>query len=175
MGWVAMANVFFNFVFILLGNFLPKYSFFNKKRAKLFRISGMKIGAQSDIVGPISVRPDFTKSVIIGDRVFINSEVRFGVSEKTIFIGNDVLIGPRVSFETASHSLKHNPVKGRRDTYLKGINIMDGAWIGAGALILPGVTVGEGSVVAAGSVVLKDIPAKTLFGGVPARFIKYIN
>lgn len=170
-----MAVVFINYVLILLGNSLPKYSFFNKRRVKIFRVSGMKIGAQSEIVGPISVRPDCTESVIVGDRVFINSEVRFGVSEKEVVIGNDVLIGPRVSFETASHSLKFNPVKGRRDTYLAGITVMDGAWIGAGALILPGVIVGEGAVVAAGSVVVKDIPARTVFGGVPARFIKNIN
>ncbi|MCR4615650.1 MAG: hypothetical protein K5756_05830 [Clostridiales bacterium] len=40
------------------------------------------------------------------------------------------------------------------------------------ATILRGVTIGEGSVVAAGSVVCKDVPPRSLVGGVPAKVIK---
>ena len=40
------------------------------------------------------------------------------------------------------------------------------------AVILKGVTIGDGSIVAAGAVVTKDVPAKTLVGGVPAKVIK---
>ena len=40
------------------------------------------------------------------------------------------------------------------------------------SLILSGVTIGRGSIVAAGSVVTKSIPPYTIWGGVPARFIK---
>jgi acetyltransferase-like isoleucine patch superfamily enzyme len=39
---------------------------------------------------------------------------------------------------------------------------------------LPGVTIGENAVVAAGAVVSKDVPANTVVGGVPAKFIKSI-
>ena len=37
---------------------------------------------------------------------------------------------------------------------------------------MPGVKIGDGAIVAAYSVVTKDIPAYTVWGGNPARFIK---
>ena len=47
------------------------------------------------------------------------------------------------------------------------------AWIGANAVILRGVKVGIGSVVGAGAVVTSDIPDFAVFGGVPAKLIRY--
>lgn len=48
--------------------------------------------------------------------------------------------------------------------------IQKGAVIYAGATILGGCTIGEGAVVGANSVVLKDIPAKAVAKGNPAKF-----
>jgi acetyltransferase-like isoleucine patch superfamily enzyme len=45
-------------------------------------------------------------------------------------------------------------------------------WLGTGVVVTKGVTIGNGAIVAAGSVVTKDIPPNTIFGGVPAKFIK---
>ena len=55
------------------------------------------------------------------------------------------------------------------------MHIKDKAWIGSNATILPGVTIGEGAIVAAGAVVTKDVMAKTIVGGVPAKLIKKIE
>ena len=55
------------------------------------------------------------------------------------------------------------------------IRIGKGVWIGANATVLAGVTIGDHAVVAAGAVVTKDVPARAIVGGVPARFIKYID
>jgi acetyltransferase-like isoleucine patch superfamily enzyme len=44
----------------------------------------------------------------------------------------------------------------------------DGAWLGAGTIVLPGVTVAAGGVVAAGSVVTADTEPNALYAGVPA-------
>ena len=45
-------------------------------------------------------------------------------------------------------------------------------FIGARSMIMPGIAVGDGSIVAAGSVVTKDVPARSIVAGNPARIIR---
>jgi acetyltransferase-like isoleucine patch superfamily enzyme/coenzyme F420-reducing hydrogenase beta subunit len=52
------------------------------------------------------------------------------------------------------------------------IEIGNHVWIGNRAIILKGVKIGDGAIIAAGSVVTKNIPAKTIVGGVPAKVIR---
>lgn len=57
----------------------------------------------------------------------------------------------------------------------KPIVIRKHAWIGMNVIILKGVEIGEGAVVGAGSVVTKDVPAWTVVAGNPAKVIKKLN
>ena len=50
-----------------------------------------------------------------------------------------------------------------------------GASIGSSVTILCGVTVGAGAMVGAGSVVTRDIPAREIWVGNPARFLKKVD
>lgn len=45
-------------------------------------------------------------------------------------------------------------------------------WIGRESIIMPGVKISDGAIIAAYSVVVRDVPAYTVYGGNPARFIK---
>jgi acetyltransferase-like isoleucine patch superfamily enzyme len=90
-----------------------------------------------------------------------------------ITIGNDVIMGPRVSFHAENHIYEDTavPIRLQGETR-RGIVVEDDCWIGAGSIILDGVHIGMGSVVAAGSVVTKDVPAFSIVAGVPAHVIK---
>lgn len=50
-----------------------------------------------------------------------------------------------------------------------------GSLIGIGAIVLDGVRVGAGSIVGAGSVVTKDVPARSLVVGVPAKPVRELS
>ena len=109
--------------------------------------------------------------VSIGDDVSINRGVEFYCSlreRSRIRIGSNVRIAPNVRFHAAGHDPDHP------DLADNGADIVveDGAWVGAGSLVLQGVRIGRGAVIAAGSVVTRDIPPNCIAGGVPAKVLR---
>ena len=53
------------------------------------------------------------------------------------------------------------------------VRIGGNCFIGAHSIILPGVTIGDGCIVAAASVVARDVPARSLVAGNPARIVEH--
>ena len=53
------------------------------------------------------------------------------------------------------------------------IVIGNDVWIGANAIVLDGVTIGDGAIISAGAIVNKNIPPFSIYGGVPAKFIRF--
>jgi len=60
----------------------------------------------------------------------------------------------------------------RRKKLMKGPTIRRSARVGGGAVICPGVEIGEEAFVGAGAVVTKDVPARKLVVGSPARVLR---
>ncbi|WP_220465198.1 MULTISPECIES: CatB-related O-acetyltransferase [unclassified Colwellia] len=53
------------------------------------------------------------------------------------------------------------------------VKIGNDCWIGERVMIVGGVEIGDGVMILAGAVVTKDVPAYSIVGGVPAKFLKY--
>ncbi len=135
-------------------------------RALLSRITGTEIDESTAIFPPFHV--NYGKHTKIGRNVFINFDCVF-LDFGGITIEEGVFIAPKVSLLSEGHPLAPDD---RHSLTVGHIQIRRNAWIGAGATITQGVTIGEDAVVAAGAVVTKDVPTRTVVGGIPARVIK---
>ena len=60
----------------------------------------------------------------------------------------------------------------KRHGLIKGPTIRRGARVGGGAILCPGVEIGEDAFVGAGAVVTKDVPARVVVVGSPARVLR---
>ena len=114
---------------------------------------------------------DCGKNIKIGKNVFINACCRFQ-DQGGIEIGDGSLIGHNTTIATLNHDF--NPDK-RANLHPSPVKIGKNVWIGSDCTILPGVEIGDGAVIGAGSVVTKNVPANSIAVGSPARIIKQIE
>lgn len=93
-----------------------------------------------------------------------------------ITIGNNVAVGANCTIiDTDFHPLDPDYRKLHpQDAITAPINIEDDVFIGMKCMVLKGVTIGHGSVIGAGSVVTKDVPARSVAAGNPARVLRTI-
>lgn len=93
-----------------------------------------------------------------------------------VTIGNRVYTSPYTQIIAVNHVFDDpNQSFTAQGITAEGIIIEDDVWIGSGAVITDGVRIGKGAVIAAGAVVTKDVPPHSVYGGVPARFLKEID
>ena len=85
---------------------------------------------------------------------------RVNVASGVVFVNHD---GPSRIFR---RDIEGGSAYGNR---FGPIRILDNCVIGTGTVLLAGVTIGPDSIVGANSVVSKDVPPRTVAGGVPAR------
>ena len=138
-------------------------------RALFAELTGREISETFRIFPPFTA--DFGKNIHVGENVFFNSGCRVQ-DHGGVFIGNNVLVGHNVVLATLDHDL--DPAK-RSLLHCAPIRIGNDVWIGSNATVTRGVTIGDGAVVAAGAVVTRDVPPRTIVGGVPAKVIKPIE
>ena len=137
-------------------------------RRLLSELFGYTVPASLRVFPPFYT--DFSKNITVGENVFINACCHFQ-DHGGVTLGDGCQIGHNVVFATLNHGLSPEE---RPITYPAPIVLERNVWVGSNATILQGVTIGENAVVAAGAVVTRDVPANTIVGGVPAKFIRKI-
>ena len=133
--------------------------------------------------------------VIIGDQSCVRERVVIGddvVVGRGVLVENDTTIGALTKIQadayiTAYSTLEENVFVApcvvttnddfmgrteRRHELMKGPTIRRGARVGGGAVLCPAVEIGEEAFVGAGAVVTKDVPARKVVVGNPARVLR---
>ena len=122
------------------------------------------INFTSRVVGEVHIGKNVWKSFAVSGGCYIQGWNK-------IFLGDDCLFAPGVKIISANHDC--NDLS--KSTLSKPIEIENGCWLGANAIILPGVKLGAKSVVAAGAVVSRSFPPGSVIAGVPAKLLRAID
>ncbi|SDJ69540.1 acyltransferase [Pseudomonas indica] len=126
-------------------------------------LAGARIGRDCNIAAHCFIEND----VVVGDRVTVKCGVQLWDGLR---VADDVFIGPNATFTNDRFPRSRQWPERFPET-----RIERGASIGAGAVILPGLTIGERAMVGAGAVVTRDVPARALVFGNPARIVRYLD
>ena len=135
--------------------------------------------------------------VILGDQSCVRERVEIGddvVLGRGSYVENDTTIGAMTKIQAEAYITAYSTLEehvfiapcvvttndnwmGRTEQRfgnMKGPTIRRGARVGGGAILCPGVEIGEEAFVGAGAVVTKDVPARTLVVGNPARALREV-
>jgi acetyltransferase-like isoleucine patch superfamily enzyme len=136
--------------------------------------------------------------VIVGDQSCVRERVTVAddvVIGRGALVENDTTIGELTRIQAEAYITAYSTIEDRvfvapcvvttndnfmgrtekRLELMRGPTIRRGARIGGGAILCPGVEVGEEAFVGAGAVVTKDVPARSVVVGNPARVLREVS
>ncbi|MAF56730.1 hypothetical protein [Ponticaulis sp.] len=108
----------------------------------------------------------------IGEGVTINS-ARMVMDLADVKIGENGLWSDEILLQSNDqHGIIDLETMDVVNAHRRKIEIGKHVWIGRRTTIMPDVRIGPGGILGAGSILTTDMPAKTIFGGIPAKKIK---
>jgi len=139
------------------------------KLSKFINLYGCEIGDETKIGAFVEIQ----KNARVGRRCKVSSHsfICEGVD-----IEDNVFIGHGVTFINDSYpraTAAGGELQTESDWSVEKTLVKQGASIGSGSTILSKVTIGENAIVGAGSVVTKDVPARAIVAGNPAKVLRF--
>jgi acetyltransferase-like isoleucine patch superfamily enzyme len=142
--------------------------------------AGASIG-EGSIVGDqayVRERSSIGPGTVIGRGSVVDNDVQVGACVRVqtsvyltalTLVEDDVFVGPGATTTNDDTMSRHGP-----ETPLRGAVLRRACRVGGGSVLTPGVEVGEEAFVAAGAVVTRDVPARAVVIGVPARVVREV-
>lgn len=140
----------------------------HRNKIRIFRKNFKRFGENVRISFPIVV--EGKEYVEIGHNCSFASFVHIW-GHGGVFIGDGVMVASHVAISSLTHN--YNEKEMYKTLIKKKVCIGSNVWIGSHAIILPGINIGEGAVIGAGSIVTRDVPSNAIVVGNPASIIKY--
>lgn len=140
----------------------------NVKLSKFINLYGCEVGDNTKIGAFVEIQ----KNARVGSNCKISSHTFIC---EGVTIEDDVFVGHGVTFINDAYpraTVAGGGLQTEADWRVETTRVKRGASIGSGATILCNVTVGENAIVGAGSVVTRDVPAKSIVAGTPARVLR---
>jgi acetyltransferase-like isoleucine patch superfamily enzyme len=141
------------------------------KLARFINLYGCEIGDETKVGAFVEIQ----KNAVVGKQCKISSHTFIceGVTIRDrVFVGHGVTFindtYPRATTESGS-------LQTEQDWTVEPTVVEEGASIGSGSTILSNLTIGAHAIIGAGSVVTRDVPARTIVVGNPARVLRSID
>jgi dTDP-4-amino-4,6-dideoxygalactose transaminase/acetyltransferase-like isoleucine patch superfamily enzyme len=143
----------------------------NVKLSKFINLYGCQIGDDTKIGAFVEIQ----KNATVGSRCKISSHTFIceGVTiEDAVFIGHGVTF---INDAYPRATNQEGQLQSEADWKVERTWVKKGASIGSGSTILSNVEIGERAIVGAGSVVTRDVPARAVVAGNPAKVLRFID
>lgn len=134
-----------------------------------------RVSGHSSLIGRTSSQDP---TLAIGDNVDIGWQTTISVGTRVVLGDNVRLAGRCMLAGFPGHPMDPEArAAGAADTpdQIGDIVLEPDVWLATGVMVMAGVTIGRGTVVAAGSVVTRDLPARVLAAGIPARVVRRLE
>ena len=151
--------------------FIYPLLFVSPLRTLGLRLAGAAIGRHSVVMNLRLFNLDRggLGNLRLGRDCFVGDECLFDMAAP-IMLGDQVTLAERVIVLTHTNvGYPDHPLQTEFPAFIAPVRILEGCYIGAGAVILPGVTIGPRTAIGAGAVVTRDVEEGVVAAGAPAR------
>ena len=132
----------------------------------LLKLFGAKVGRGVIIKPGVNIKHPWF--LTIGDHTWIGERAWLDNTFAPITLGSHVCLSQGVYLCTGNHDWSDTAF----GLLERPLTVENGAWIGAGASVLPGAFIAEHSVITGGTVISKPTEPYTIYAGNPAQAVK---